>query len=109
MIVVRAWWNTDHNGKWVDAESLEPDDPETPQSIYGPFSTMDDAVDWMTHGYPDDDTDVWEMDAYPAFEIPEGWCINHPNVIFNGFTPEWRAYLRARRKRQKESREIHAS
>lgn len=51
-------WNTDHEGKRVPSDMP---DEDRPRSYYGPFTSQDSADNWMMHGYPGDDQDVYDM------------------------------------------------
>lgn len=83
MIVARIWWNTDAEGNWVEQGDLEPDGFDTPQTIYGPFESITKAVDWMTHDYPDDDMDVYDLIA-EDFDVPPDWYVTDPSFIRKG-------------------------
>lgn len=75
MIIVKAFFNTDTEGRRVDTESLALDD--LPQCWYGPFDDISEAVSFMENDYPDGDTDLYEMIAND-FEVPEGTFLNDP-------------------------------
>lgn len=80
MILVRALWNTEADGTPVPDDIA---DEDRPMSYYGPFDDISEAVSWMENDYPDDDTDLYEMDA-DDFEIPveQVQYVNAPDSIF---------------------------
>lgn len=82
MILVKAFFNTDENGKWIDAFEME--EPDIPQCWYGPFVDMDAAIYWMSYTYPDDDTDVFDMEA-DVYKYPKSYLkthLNDPDSLF---------------------------
>lgn len=80
MIAVRIEFNTDADGNPVDVTQIDwANDQEAPVCYFGPFDTMDLAVDWMHNGYPDDDTDVHEIEA-DEYDIPAEW-LNTPESV----------------------------
>lgn len=96
MIAVKVYWNTHPDGTEVNFETVDWDDIQAPISIYGPFDTIEEAVDWMTDGYPDGDTDVHDMTA-DDYDIPSDWHVNPPDYSF-----PWPP-------KDEESQEIHGS
>lgn len=86
MILVKIYWNTEANGEPV------PDDvglDDMPLSLYGPFDTIDEAIDWMNNDYPDDDTDVHDMvaDDYNVMRMDLQY-VNSPDSIFGDHPDE---------------------
>lgn len=78
MILVKAYFSTDENGKYVldDYDDIE----DLPICYYGPFDTMEEAVNWMEDEYPDDDEDLYEIVA-DDFDLEEDVYINAPDSI----------------------------
>lgn len=85
MILVKAFWNTDADGRRVDRSRLA--DEEGPVSYYGPFNDISDAVAWMDDDYPSDDTDLYEMIA-DDFELDDSIPVNAPDSIFGDIPDE---------------------
>lgn len=78
MIVVTVYYNTDADGRPVPENvSLE----DGPQCIFGPFDSMEEAVEWMNYGYPDGDTEVEEILAHERDDVwGEGVYVNSPSL-----------------------------
>jgi hypothetical protein len=57
MYLVRITYNTDPEGKWVDATI-----DDSNQTLHGPFDTQDEGMSWI-HSYPDGDTDVYDLEV----------------------------------------------
>jgi hypothetical protein len=81
MIAVKIYWNTHPSGAAVNFETVDWDDIEAPMSIYGPFETIEDAVEWM-NDYPDGDDDLHDMTA-DDYDIPADWYVNDPVEFTN--------------------------
>lgn len=80
MIAVKVMYNTEPDGSEVDVLNTDWDDIKAPQSIYGPFDSIEDAVIWMNELYPDSDMDVYDMEA-GEYDIPDDWYVNPASTI----------------------------
>lgn len=54
--LLQVFWNTDSDGNRI------PENGEYPESLYGPFKTESEPVEWFNKKFADD-TDVYEMDV----------------------------------------------
>ena len=75
MIAVIAEYNTDNDNRWVYDERIAAGS-ELPQSIVGPFETVEFAEAYL-EGYQVDDTDVYDVYVVER-EFPEGTIISDP-------------------------------
>lgn len=85
MILVKVFFNTDHEGNWINSNIVELDD--MPQCWYGPFDDISEAISFMENDYPEDDTDVLDIIA-DDFEVPADAVINDPVEFRKQFEEE---------------------
>lgn len=78
MIAVKTLYNTHADGSPVDPSVLEDDMPTT---YHGPFATMEEAIHFMHHVWPDDDTDIYDQYA-DDYAVPVEW-LNDPKSLFS--------------------------
>jgi hypothetical protein len=78
MILVKTYFNTDHENKPVPEDTpLE----KMPITYHGPFESMYDATQFMNEVWPDDDTDIYEQISDVFDDVPLEW-VNDPNSLF---------------------------